>query len=203
MKVWLTPGTKHVGIPYVAKQRASGAQNYGYFDLKQHPKLIGKIPELEGIPELQHLVVMLNRPESVFQTLGCEKAFAESDMRGYRRRLTSYFDIVFSFLDWNLQEGNFRGLYQAFEEFAGSKGDLPNSYGVEFETGVATFNDHNSIKGFQVGIWNFGYGETDKDAHREWAKGVAIVHEFFVKQNAAHPSGRYRSLKTVSRNDVK
>jgi hypothetical protein len=186
-----------VGIPYAPVQHP-GSRNYGYFNLKLHPEDIEKIPEIRSVPELRDVIVMLNGPDSLFQTLGCDKSLAPSDNPQYKRRMNSYFNVVFDVLNWNLYIKNFEGLYSKFEEFAGSKGDLPNSYGVQFEIGTAIFNEHDGLTGLHVAIWNFGYGNNDTDARREWAKGLVIVHEFFKREIIANPKQLSNPQKTGS-----
>ncbi len=199
MKVYLTPQTgMRTGVPYSPVHRPGGYDNYGYFDLKRRPEDINKIPEIRDLPELRQLIVMLNAPNSLFHTLGCEKSFAPSENPQYKRRMNSYFDIVYEVVNWNLDTKNFEGLYAKFEEFAGSKGDLPNSFGVEFALGITIFNEHANLTGLHTAIWNFGYGKNDAEAKREWRKGIAIVKEFFEIEIAANPMQHYSDQKMVS-----
>lgn len=213
MKVWLSSTKNKVGIPYTGSEvRPDGSKNHGYFDLKRNPARINDVPELKGFPELKRFVQMMNGPESHFRTLGCEKVFSPSDSPLFKRKLVTFVDFAFEVVEWNATKTNCEGLYRAFEEFVGSKGDLPNTYGVEFSIGPAVFNDHPPVVagvdqhrtpgecmvGWITAIWIFGYGGSDDAARKQWALALRIVHEFFERQNKTIPRETYRDMTTIS-----
>ena len=88
-------------------------------------------------------------------------------------------------------------MYRAFEEFVGSKGILPNNYGVEFSIGPAGFNGPG-LDGWIKAIWIYGCGRKDNDARKQWALALKIVHEFFERENWANPKDLYGELEPIS-----
>lgn len=179
MKVWLSRTDTKVGIPYTgSERRADGSQNHCYIDLKRNSEKIHDIPELKEFHELKTFVQMMNSHDSLFRTVGCERAFSPSESSEFKTRLVSLVEIIFEVVEWNTNVANFEGLYRAFETFAGAKGDLPNCYGVEFSVGPAFFNDHG-VSGWIATIWIYGYEQSDSDARKQWALALQIVHDFF------------------------
>src|SRR5881397_1705353 len=94
--------------------------------------LIEAIPELSGVPELRRLIEVINIPSSLFRTLGCEKAYSPSDEPRFRTKLVSFVHVAFEIVEWNLDNGNYEGLFRAFEEFCGSEGKSSDNFGIEF-----------------------------------------------------------------------
>jgi len=136
MKVWPTETNQETSIPYTPKEKAGTHQNYGYFDVKRHPELLNRIPELRTSRELRNFVRMMNSPETVFRTIGCDYGDRASDSPQYTFMYLSFVTIVFDILEWNLQKSNFTGLYTQFEQFAGSKGDLPSHLAANSPSGL-------------------------------------------------------------------
>ena len=71
----LNVNDKNLHIPYPAVDHGDSV-NHGYMDLRAHPELIDRVPELEDFPELRSFIVALNAPESRFRSLGCDKSFS-------------------------------------------------------------------------------------------------------------------------------
>jgi hypothetical protein len=195
---------KRVGVPYSMPEYRPSSQCHGYVDLKSNPEDIKLLPEIKsGFGELRRMLILLNGRRSLFQTIGCDVSFGPSDTPIFKRKLTSWFNVVYEPLDWNQSPGNFEGLFRSCEEFIRSKGGSPDTYGVEFSIGYATFNDHridehSVICGFHVCVWNHGYGKDSTSARREWAKGINIIYEFFEREIVAHPSDQFSGLRKVS-----
>src|SRR6266705_3025691 len=84
-------------VPYpAAATRKDGSRNYGYVRLKASPEGIGGIPEVQGWPELQRFLEIVNAPLSPIESLGCEKGFFPIEGEDTMVKLGSYVDVVFS-----------------------------------------------------------------------------------------------------------
>lgn len=64
------PTDKLTAVPYSTPDDPTRR----FFDLRAHPEQITLIRELDGRPALREQVELLNRPESPFMTIGCERA---------------------------------------------------------------------------------------------------------------------------------
>jgi hypothetical protein len=55
---------EYLRFPYTAQRRPDGI-NHGYFDLKRNPGQAAEIPELYGWPEMEDVIVAINRRDSL------------------------------------------------------------------------------------------------------------------------------------------
>jgi len=101
-------------LPYVPINH-EGHVRYEYIDLREEPERIDELPELKDAPELREAIKTLNGPESVFRTLGCEKAASDFPHPTLKRKFVSYFDLAFA--DWNDNQ-NLHTFYIIAGEFA-------------------------------------------------------------------------------------
>lgn len=69
-----TPGTL---VPYGPAQRPSGAVNYGWIDLRDHPERVAFVPEAARSEALSKLLRVISDPGSKVMSIGCECAAAE------------------------------------------------------------------------------------------------------------------------------
>ena len=85
-------------IPYPPYDHRDGHQNHGYVNLKEHPKAISEIPELDGWPDLQKFIEIINAPDSPIESGGCEKGFfpTEGEAGATTVYLGSYVDVFYS-----------------------------------------------------------------------------------------------------------
>ena len=140
----------------------------------------------------------MNGPETVFRTIGCDYGGDRaSDNPLFRFMYLSFVTIVYDILEWNLNREHFIGLYNRFERFAGSKGDLPFPFGSEFSIGLTPFTEHN-VTGFHLNIITSAYGNNRMEAKKLWRDAFLMIHEFFVEQNKMFPRSTYSQLRTVS-----
>lgn len=198
MKAFLTRSKLHTPIPYDAKgPTVKGHIGCGYVDTKRNPDLIDKIPELKTSPHLRKFVRLLNEPDSLFRTLGCDHYDKPSDSPNFKELHVTYVTVVYEILDWNLTEDSFVGLFDRFSHFAGSKQQLPKNCGTEFRIGLTTFSSHG-VNGYHVDLITSGYAQTQPEARRCWLDAHRIVEEFFAEQNRRHRKSNWGDLKTIS-----
>lgn len=186
-----------VGIPYGRVGRSTGT-NFGYINLKECPEAVEQIPELLEFPEFKNLVFVVGGPKSQFHTIGCYTQYADSQRSAHRRRLKSSLGVVFEILRLNFTIEAFEALYHRFEQFFQISADSADSYGVEFSVGLTKFHDHEGMVGHHVAIENYGWGDSDADAREQWRKGIGVVEEFFVRENAVF-SKDFKGETTVSK----
>jgi hypothetical protein len=198
VKIFWSENAPLLPIPYLPAERPEkGNANDGYFDLKKNPELIPSIRELKNSRQLLAFVQTLNDPASFFRTLGCEKAFSESDSSKFERKLASYVDIVFEIVDFNGKD-NFRRLFDSFESSA-RQYPQSDAIGVEFSIGPVSFNDLG-VGGEYLALWNYGYGHSDSQAVTRWAMGLDLVRKFFDKESRSpgNQNELRKSRRTVS-----
>ena len=198
MKPWLSETQSGPSIPYPAQAR-SESYNYGYVDLKRNPEKVSEIPELQDLQELAELVQTLNRADSIFRTLGCERSLSKSDDPQFRVKLVSYVDIAFEVLGWNHRE-NFVELFNLFLAHLQERDlmvALPDAIAVEFETAPCFYADHG-FSGRLVTIWNYGYGDNENEAIDMWSSGLKVVRDFLVEQSSVSRDELKKGYQTIS-----
>ncbi len=81
------------GIPYPGTPipREDGGQNFGFMNLRSNEFSIDDIPELAADPALRSLILMLNRPDSGFFSIGCASGEVAAE-QGFRR--SGYFEFA-------------------------------------------------------------------------------------------------------------
>ena len=84
-------------IPYPSVDHGDGEVNYGYMPTKGDPQAISKIPEVQGWPELEEFLKIVNAPASPLESVGCEKGFFDDTSRSPASvMLGAYVDVIFS-----------------------------------------------------------------------------------------------------------
>lgn len=155
----LTTFPKRIGVPYLpdnglidGKVREDNAQNFGFKVLKGNPDAVQNIPEIEDDESLKNALIKINRLETDFFTIGCEKAVVFNDgsngmIKGYLK--SGYIQISYNYYLLTGQK-NYEELYKRFEEFLIKATDnLP----VKFTWAIQEtwFNDIGKL-GYSVGI---------------------------------------------------
>lgn len=93
-------------IPYFPAQRPDGNQNHGYVPTKANPQAIASIPELQGWPEYEALILAINGATGPTESVGCEKGFFDCDQGAAKIYLGSYTDVIFSIPAENTAENH-------------------------------------------------------------------------------------------------
>ncbi len=86
-------------VPYPPIDHGDGTQNFGYRPVKGDARSIAVIPEIQGWPEYQKFLEILNAVDSPIETVGCEKHLypaPHDGPPGATRTLGSYTDIIYS-----------------------------------------------------------------------------------------------------------
>lgn len=84
-------------IPYPPIDHQDGHQNYGYEELKGNTEAVSHIPEVEGWPELEQFLMIINAANSPLESAGCEKHYFPAEVEGKPAvNLGSYVDVIFS-----------------------------------------------------------------------------------------------------------
>jgi len=94
--IWLSE-TWGPAVPYPPVDHRNGNFNHGYIRSKGRSGEVAAIPEVQGWPELQRILDIVNATESPIESVGCEKSFFPMSEEGSPRlKLGSYIDVVFS-----------------------------------------------------------------------------------------------------------
>lgn len=83
-------------VPYPPVDHRDGTQNNGYFRLKDNLDAVAQIKEVQGWPELQTFLEVVNACESPVESVGCEKSYFPGEAEGPPVKLGSYIDVVFT-----------------------------------------------------------------------------------------------------------
>ena len=195
MKIRLEETGEYLCVPYTPERSSEGV-NHGYFDLKRHPRHISEVTELYGWPELEDMVRVANRADSLFRTLGCEVVLMEFDDPSLSKRLVSYVDLAFEILSLNGEKENYHQLFRRFAEFA-APFQLPGNVSVLFEVCPTYFAVHQ-FQGWRVTLWNAGIGRSDTEARAAWHLGVEVFKHFIVTESAQFRDLLTRGFQTIS-----
>src|SRR5687767_1549837 len=80
-------------MPYGANE-GSISPNIGFINLKTQPERIDEIHELEGFPELKELLLLLNKPDTVFATLRINTGKNIHKFEGYSNSYFSFLTVT-------------------------------------------------------------------------------------------------------------
>ncbi len=83
-------------VPYGPVDHGDGTINHGYSHLKGNSGAAGLIPEVQGWPELQQFLEVLNAVESPVESVGCEKCFSPGEAGWPPVKIGSYVDVIFT-----------------------------------------------------------------------------------------------------------
>lgn len=109
-------------------------------------------------------------------------------------KLASYLDVAFEILKFNSEE-SYQRLFEQFKLFTSSY-QLPESVGVEFQIGPATYQDY--VTACRLTIWTYGYGNTDLEARNHWAEGLKVVEEFLEDESRTWAGELQKGHRTIS-----
>src|SRR5947209_11726191 len=77
---------------------------FEYFDLKSHPEMLARIPEVQKFPELGDFLRAVNSTASLFESAKCDvwstqELNPEEEIFGLPWKFASYVDLVFAHPD--------------------------------------------------------------------------------------------------------
>jgi hypothetical protein len=175
MRVCISRIEKPIGVPY--GRQATDPKSHGYVNLRENPEQIALIPEIHDWPELESTLRELNRTDSPFQTLGCEKA--EIHPNDGSHGVSGYVDIAFVDLAIAQRWDIHLRLFQIFQQqmVAQWPGEATS---VEFVMQPTQWIE------LQQSSWSFsvwvvvGNCRTETAAKEEWSATLKIVREFLL-----------------------
>lgn len=168
-----------MGVPYFPVDRGDSI-NHGFFNLRNNPDLIPRVPEVIGWPELIELLYAINRPSGIFWSLGIEKAFNGITAKSHPHvttKLVSYVDVAFADVPLNADQTNFERLATAIHQF-GSQRKIAELINIDMELGVADYAEQR-LRGWCMTIWIGGFGASEDDARKAWYTVVKVFTDFF------------------------
>ena len=155
----LTIFPKRLGVPYIpdngfidGNAREDNAQNYGFKVLKGNSDLILDIPEIKDDESLKYVLTEINKVETDFFTIGCEKAIIFND--GLNGMAEGYLKNGYIQISYNYRllfgKKNYEELYKRFEIFLRKATDnLPVKFIWEIQE---TWFDAVNTLGYSVAI---------------------------------------------------
>lgn len=177
----------------------------GYYDLKKHPELVQKIPEVAAYPELGTFLSRINATEFPLATAKCDvwssnEVAPEEEIFG-DRKFVSYVDFVF--VD-EMEQCSFekheafakelcRLLSQAPEIAATVELVIRHCYyhqrtassqesgNIEPEPNPDHEERNSSVSGFCLTAYVTGIGDIDHDPLHRWAIGLNLLQHALVQ----------------------
>lgn len=165
---------------------------------------MGRIPELEGEPELRLLIGTVNQTIQ-YKTAGCLVSAAPTTNEVFPYMAFSYVHVCFDDVLRNRSKGPFEEMCEAFKLFVADFAAAVVGSGtlhyqilagepvlVDFEIHRADFHDPNRINNWVVNGWVttiyvYGYGTTNSDAKNFWRIGIAALTAFFTSRFSQLP----------------
>jgi hypothetical protein len=174
MHVKVTQNPKPLSIPYL---RYGRPDSHSYVDLKRFPDQISVIPEVKGWPELEVTLVELNRPDSPFSTIGCEKQIQETE-RGYG--MSGYVGVRFEDLETARSKEAHARLFDRFNRQVAANWPGDDTH-VEFEM-QRTASTDRPMEYWSFSIWLIVREHPAADEAKDrWSIALRAIREFLLE----------------------
>jgi len=166
-------------IPYTSALE-NGRTNVGFIDTKRYPERITEIHEAKEFPELRILIRTLSSRKSFFRTLNCEAEYGPSDYFAFRKKAVSWLDICFEVAVFNFSDGHYAELATDFKRSCSAfrLGEI-DGMAVHFIVCPTTYHELRT-SGYRLRIWSLGYGNSNKQAHRNWRRAFSRVSRLLL-----------------------
>ncbi|MEA4834974.1 MAG: hypothetical protein VB133_07565 [Anaeromusa sp.] len=178
---------KPKGVPYGAVER-SDSTNHGFKELKGNAAAAERIAEVQDNEALKKALVNINRIDTPFFTVGCEKSL-NREITNDRYWMKGFIEFAFNYADIvdNAQH-YFKLFYEFNKVVAETKYDLPIQFVWEIE--AAHFSKINT-GGFTATVWITTMDNPErKEIEDMWGAGVSYLANFLSN----YPTGNYRSI---------
>jgi hypothetical protein len=165
-------------IPYGAVDRAESC-NHGFQSLKGLKNAATAVPEAANDEALAWAINALNEPDTLFFTVGCEKALNEDGDTYYKR---GYLEFAFNDAELASDSRHYFALFQEFSKRLHVTGFmLPVMF--EWEIEGAHFADATEA-GWTVAVWiTTAITKSREDAQQHWDKGIrTLVAELITEK---------------------
>lgn len=163
----------------------------GFFNIKKHPGLIKKVPELVEWPDLANCVEQINK-NSIFATFGCDREIEPLQNLQLVWSFVNLYLPVISDNDGTEAEGRYNELIGNF--LIKYARDTFGNTNIEFMLNPTNYHDLDKIKkgatpsektllfvGWSLNIKTLGVGSTLEEARDLWKHGIERTTEFLVK----------------------
>jgi hypothetical protein len=185
MPIWASERTSGhpTPIPYPPNPE-SPHPGQGYFNVRRDPSLLPRLLEARNIPGFLKLLSELNAPTSPYHTVGSDWAISQDDsVPGYRTKLTSYVQLVFEPLAWNMTRVRYGELYEALKSYEEAHGPLPINEGIEFEYDPVVFREFGNVVGWSITFWVHGYGRNGLEVRPAWRRATDFLRGFLLNES--------------------
>ena len=160
-----------------------------YVDLKRHPELLARVPEVDQFPELGAFLRTVNSAISMVESAKCdawatEELTPEEEIFGGSHKFGSYVDLVFTRLED-------RDSFPFHERFArrlvGLLRQTPETVSAaEVCVRRAYFADAGNVhEGCYFTFYVSGYGDAEDRARLNWEIGLKLVGNAVLQLSAA------------------
>jgi len=183
-KIWLAVSDESKSIPYRKEERNDSINN-GFINLKKDLKDINRISEvndgkLESIP-IKNILTCLNKKETVFFTVGCEKQFNIEEeikkycLRGYIELAYNYEELAKNIFEWYSLFDSFNGyLWRWQKNFS----DMAHYHWIMMG---ANFTEKN-INGSTMTIWiTTPWLDNDTMCLLSWNRSWKVLEEYLLE----------------------
>ena len=168
--------TSVLGLPYGDRAERR------FWNVKKDPKLVDNIPELGDFPELKSFVAAINRPESRFGTLGCEKWHKEVDYKnGISVELGLYVQIIPDRIELATHQNCVLFSNHMCEHGDALRPADPSTGWTLIRIEPERVVSHDlSCQAWMMCVWVYGAGRSTKSAYQHRSRGL---HELLVVAN--------------------
>jgi hypothetical protein len=170
--VEMGPGNAVLEVPWAAPDG-----RLRYFNLREHPELIGEVEEVRRFPELAEFLRHVNAPGGAFETVKCD-AWAGMEIEpaeevfGASHKHGSYCDIIVRDSLTRLSFPHHEHLVRRLVELLRKTPEVPAA--VEFVVRRCVFTEESS-EGCAVTCFVTGFGNDEAQARRQWAIALKLV----------------------------
>jgi hypothetical protein len=182
--VELSPDDPVLDLPWSDPER-----RFEYYDLKRHPELLARIPEVQQFPQLGDFLRAVNSTASLFESAKCDvwstqELNPEEEMFGLPYKFASYVDLVFAHRDR-------RELFSMHELFAKELVTLlrktpETASSVEICVRRAYFGIGDAAReGCYLTLYLNGFGDDEQSARLNWEILLKLLANALLQLSSA------------------
>lgn len=172
--VELGEGADRLEIPWADPEEPANR----YFDLRASPACLDRVREAQANPALRDFLRAVNAPASFFATARCD-AWTTNEFSGGERasfpaaqaKYASYIDLFFARDAFNSHRRHYQELTRRLVQQL-----APESPAARAELCLrhCYYRERNAW-GYYLTIFLYGYGTGPREAHEQWAAGLAAL----------------------------
>ena len=160
-----------------------------YFNLKQEPALLARMPETALFPELAGFLKAVNAPLSLLESAKCDawptnELSPEEEVFHASHKFVSYVDLVFSDVDQRMSFAFHEHFAKRLIELLRRTPETPSA--AEVCVRRCYFGEEKKTReGFYCTVYVSGYGADEAQARLSWGISLRLVANAVLQLSAA------------------